>query len=113
MKTVEYAEILENDKIADDIYSMTLFSPTIAKEAKAGQFVEVYTGLGEYILPRPISISEIDSRNGRLTLVYQTVGKGTEYFSQCPVGDLIKIMGPCGNGFEIKNCAKKRSILIN
>ena len=111
MKTVEYAEILENDKIADDIYSMTLFSPIIAKEAKAGQFVEVYTGLGEYILPRPISISEIDSRNGKLTLVYQTVGKGTEYFSQCPVGDLIKIMGPCGNGFEIKNCAKKHILV--
>ncbi len=111
MKKIEYAEILINDKIADDIYSMTLFSPFIAKEAKAGQFVEVYTGLGEHILPRPISISEIDSQNGKITLVYQIVGKGTEYFSKCPIGDLIKIMGPCGNGFEIKKNAKKHILV--
>lgn len=106
-KSVEFAEILENEKIAEDIYSMVLCCPEITSKAVAGQFVEVYTGLGEYILPRPISISEIDKEKGTLTLVYQVVGKGSDYFSQCPVGDSLKVMGPCGNGFNIDTCIKK------
>jgi len=102
MKHIEMAEILSNDKLTEDILSMELYCPQIVSEAAAGQFVEVYTGLGEMILPRPISISEIDKEKGTLTLVYQVVGKGSDYFSQCPVGDMLKVMGPCGNGFDIR-----------
>ena len=111
MKSVEFAEILKNEEIADSTYSMELFCPEIAKKAAAGQFIEIYTGLGENILPRPISISEIDSENGKLTLVYQVVGRGTDYFSQCPVGDMLKIMGPCGNGFNISHDIKQHIIV--
>ena len=103
MKHIEMAEILSNDNLTDDILSMELLCPEIAKEAVSGQFVEVYTGLSDMILPRPISISEIDKEKGTITLVYQVVGKGSDYFSQCPVGDTLKVMGPCGNGFEIRN----------
>jgi len=67
MKYIEYADILENTEIENTIYRMTLVCPKIAKEAKAGQFVELYTGIGECLLPRPISINEIDAKNGRIT----------------------------------------------
>ena len=109
MKYIEYADILENTEIENTIYRMTLVCPKIAKEAKAGQFVELYTGIGECLLPRPISINEIDAKNGRITIIYQTVGKGTQYFST--LKNNLKIMGSCGNGFSIDQNIKK-SIVV-
>ena len=110
MKLVEFAEIIENRPIADKIYLMKITCPKIAALSAAGQFVELYTGLGERILPRPISISEIDAIKGELTLIYQVVGNGTECFSRKNKGDLIKVLGPCGNGFKINNEIKKHII---
>ncbi|MEA5084695.1 MAG: dihydroorotate dehydrogenase electron transfer subunit [Lachnospiraceae bacterium] len=101
MKSIAIAEILYNNKLSDGIFEMIIAAEAIAKEAKAGQFVNVYTGLGENILPRPISISEIDKNSGTLTLIYQVVGKGTKCFSEFVAGQEIKVLGPLGNGFTI------------
>ncbi len=101
MKTVCMAEILKNECYIDNIYDMVLLAPEIAKEAKCGQFVNVYTGQADTLLPRPISICEIDKSEGSLRLVYQVVGKGTKTFSVLKAGDKVKILGPLGNGFAV------------
>lgn len=111
MKFVEYGEIIENISIGFNAYKMTISIPKISNEAKSGQFVNVYTGLGENILPRPISINEIDSEKGVLSIIYQIVGKGSEYFAQCSVGTQLKVIGPLGNGFMIDN-SKKKNIIV-
>ena len=111
MKSVEYAEILYNNEISSQIFEMCLFAPNVAKEAKAGQFINIYTGLGEYILPRPISINEIDIEKGTVTVVYQVIGKGTEFFSGLASGQEIKILGPLGNGFDIRGGIKEHIVV--
>ena len=47
-------------------------------------FLSLYTRNGSKLLPRPISICEIDRENGRIRLVYRVTGKntGTEAFSK-------------------------------
>ncbi len=107
MKCVEMARIISNRNITANIYDMVLECPQIALQAKAGQFVEVYTGSREYLLARPISICEITD-NG-LRLVFQVVGKGTEIFSGFKSGDWVKLLGPCGNGYKLK---KDKSALL-
>ena len=56
----------------------------MAANAKPGQFLSLYTRDGSKLLPRPISICEIDRENGRIRLVYRVTGKGTgtEAFSR-------------------------------
>ncbi|MFR5295030.1 MAG: hypothetical protein ACLTF6_09750 [Clostridium sp.] len=54
------------------------------------------------MLPRPISLCEIDKEQGRLRIVYRVVGAGTKEFSAYQAGDDIEIMGPLGNGFPLK-----------
>ena len=53
-----------------------------------GQFVSLYTNDKSKILPRPISLCEIDKENGRLHLVYRVTGQGTgtDEFSQMKAG---------------------------
>ena len=63
-KFEETAIIIRQEEIADDIYSMWLHTDRIAAHAKAGQFVSVYCNDGSRLLPRPISICEIDKKDG-------------------------------------------------
>lgn len=92
-------KVCETSCLADGVYSLWLEAPEIAKAAKPGQFVSLYTKNGDTLLPRPISICEYDTEKGKLHFVYRVVGKGTEEFSRLEVGDELEIMGPLGNGF--------------
>ena len=103
------AKVRSQEKLASDIYSLVLHAPEIARMAKPGQFVSLYSSNGANLLPRPISICEFDTEEGTVRLVYRVVGKGTEEFSSLIEGDKIDVMGPLGNGFTLKD---KKAILI-
>ena len=109
MKSVEMAKVLSIGFLNDSICDLKILCPKIAKEAKAGQFVEVYPDNGENLLSRPISICEIDKEVGSIRLVFQVVGKGTKLFSRLKVNDEIRVLGPCGNGYNLKG---GKSVLV-
>ena len=108
-KSREEAIVIRQEEIADGVFSMWLKTDEIAKNAKAGQFISVYCKDGSRMLPRPISICEIDKKDGALRIVYRVAGKGTEEFSGMRAGMILDILGPLGNGFPKKS---KKAILI-
>ena len=94
--------IESNDLIAKDIYSMTLKLPNIAGLVeRPGQFVNLYPKEKHTILPRPISICEVDEGQGTIRIIYAVVGDGTDQFSKLLQGDSLVISGPIGNGFDL------------
>ncbi len=108
-KYKERVTVVYQSCIAEGVYSMWLQTVKIASEAVPGQFVSVYSNDASRLLPRPISICEINRNSGMLRLVYRVVGKGTEEFSRLVPGDSVDIMGPLGNGFPLK---EKKALLI-
>jgi len=114
MKAKEKCRIVSQECIASDIYSMWLQTDKIAGNAVPGQFVSLYTRDGSKLLPRPISLCEIDREKGQLRLVYRVTGEntGTEMFSKCHAGVSIETMGPLGNGFPLSEVKGKRVFLI-
>ena len=102
-KFKELAIIIRQEEVADDIYSMWLRTENIAQTAKAGQFISIYCNDGSRILPRPISICEIDKEDGAIRVVYRVAGKGTDEFSKLHTGNQLEIVGPLGNGFPKKS----------
>ena len=100
------------DCIAKDIYSLWLKTDKIAAQARPGQFVSVYCNDGGHLLPRPISLCEINQEKGTLRLVYRVVGKGTEMFAALKAGDSVEVLGPLGNGFPMEEAEGKRVFLI-
>ncbi len=99
----ETAQVVRQDYISTDVYSIWLQTNKVAAEAKAGQFVSLYCKDGSRLLPRPISICQIDKEKNRICLVYRVAGGGTKEFSRMHAGDTVEIMGPLGNGFTIKD----------
>ena len=103
----ENAKILKADCLADGVYEIWFETKDIAKAAKAGQFISVYSNDGSRMLPRPISICKVENNN--LRIVFRVAGKGTEEFSGMRAGMILDILGPLGNGFPKKS---KKAILI-
>ncbi len=110
-KFKEIARVTSQEEISTDIFSMWIETTDIARETRPGQFISVYTKDSGKLLPRPISICEIDKENNRIRIVYRVTGTntGTEEFSKLVAGDDIDILGPLGNGFPLE---EKKAFLI-
>ena len=91
-KFEEMATIIRQEEIADGIYSMWLRTKEIAAHAKEGQFLSLYCSDGSRLLPRPISICEIDQKGNALRLVYRVAGEGTSEFSVLRTGAQVKVL---------------------
>lgn len=96
----ENVVIIKAACLADGVFEMWFKTENIAKAAKPGQFISVYSNDGSRLLPRPISICRIE--NDLLRIVYRVAGKGTLEFSQMKEGERLNIQGPLGNGYDLK-----------
>lgn len=97
-KIKEIAKVISQEMLSPGVYSMWIETKAAA-EAKAGQFISIYTQDKSKLLPRPISICEI--KEDKLRIVYRIAGDGTKEFSSYKAGDDITVLGPLGNGFAV------------
>ena len=95
-------KIIEKEKIAEAIYSITVEAPKIAVKRKAGQFVVLITDeKGERV---PLTIAGSDKDKGTIDIVFQTVGHTTRLLATLEPGDCIRdILGPLGHPTYIEN----------
>lgn len=92
------------EKINENVYSIEFSSATLDK-ILPGEYVSILCdGL---TLRRPFSVA--DFSQGRITVLFKTKGKGTQYLSSLKIGDSIEFSAPLGNTFEIK---KQKTLLI-
>lgn len=105
------ATVVSQKQIADQIYDLWLETEFV-KHTHAGQFVAVYPHNAGTLLPRPISICEVDKTQNRLRLVYRIAGKGTAEFSTYKTGDALEILGVLGNGFPLDKAKGKKVFLM-
>ncbi|MBR1622566.1 MAG: dihydroorotate dehydrogenase electron transfer subunit [Pseudobutyrivibrio sp.] len=101
MKVKETARVLAQTKLAEGVFSMVLETKA-SQLALPGQFINIFSNNESNLLPRPISICEIDKAAGTLRVVYRVVGAGTTEFSGLKEGDTVEILGPLGNGFPLE-----------
>lgn len=89
-------EIAGNEKLAKDVYQMTLHGDTGAISAP-GQFVNLK--LDGLYLRRPISVCDWDEKT--LTLIYKVVGEGTGLLSEMQPGQTLDLLTGLGNGYDL------------
>lgn len=94
--------IVSNNKIAEGVYKMILNGDTSAITAP-GQFVNIK--LSGFFLRRPISVCDYDEKT--LTLIYKTVGSGTEKMSGLKPGVCLDLLVGLGNGYDISKSGEK------
>ncbi|MFH0702428.1 MAG: dihydroorotate dehydrogenase electron transfer subunit [bacterium] len=102
-KLLLIANVINNLKLDDNIYQITLNCREVAENALPGQFISVLCK--DKVLRRPFSIAYTDQDN--FEIIYKIKGEGTNYISSLKSGDNLDIIGPLGNGFNILDKNKK------
>lgn len=87
--------VISNEKIAKNTYKMILSGNTDG--ARSGQFVNIK--IDGFFLRRPISVCDIEENT--LTLIYKTVGVGTDKLSKTEKGEKLDILAFLGNGYNL------------
>lgn len=97
-------KLLKKEELKPDILRYTVLAKEIANIANPGQFLEIKCSDSfDPLLRRPISISDINKKDGTLQFIFQIKGNGTTALSKYDVNEELDIIGPLGNGyFSIK-----------
>ena len=93
--------VMGQTPLAAGYWALELEAAALAPSAQPGQFVHIrIPGLSKLALRRPFSIFE--AQEGKLRILYKTVGHGTEVLSGLRAGEEVQVLGPLGNGFPLK-----------
>lgn len=111
MKRKEKAVVYSHEKLAEGVYSLWI-ETSMAKDAKAGQFIGVYLNDATRLLARPISICDVDKENNLLRMVYRTSGQGTKQLATYEKGTEINVIGVLGNGYDTESMKGKKVIVV-
>ena len=98
--------ITENTPVTASVYRMRLEGAGLEQQ-KPGGFVNIR--VGGLFLRRPISV--YDSEPGRLTILYKTVGKGTEQMSGMKPGETLDVLTGLGNGYDLSKAGEAPLLL--
>ena len=97
----EKCKVVSHEEIGAGYRYLVLAAPKMAADLMPGQFVHVKVpALEASALRRPFSV--FDAEDGKVTLLYKTVGRGTAALNAVAAGDEICVMGPLGHGFPLK-----------
>ncbi|MFA5832984.1 MAG: dihydroorotate dehydrogenase electron transfer subunit [Bacteroidota bacterium] len=83
--------------LTTEILELTFVSEYLAATAKPGQFINIRVGDNYPLLRRPFSIFNIEGN--KISIVFNVIGTGTKVLARKRKGDMLDVLGPCGNDF--------------
>lgn len=108
---LEVMRVVSQEEIAPAIFELVLEGEMV-EAMKAGQFLHLRVPDDAHLLRRPISISSIDKVKNQCHLIYRIEGSGTAIFSTLKTGDVLDVMGPQGNGFDLSELDNHSKVLL-
>ncbi len=104
--------VSSNTYIGEKYYHLKIKCPEISKKVKEGQIIHIRCSEGlEPLLRRPFSIYRFDRTAQEIEFVYILKGKGTDFMTKLQKGDIVDLLGPGGNYYEIEPDAKGIAVI--
>ncbi|HLP18147.1 MAG TPA: dihydroorotate dehydrogenase electron transfer subunit [Bacteroidota bacterium] len=83
--------------VTPEIKRLTLHAPAIAACTEPGQFLNIRVDTSFPLLRRPFSVYDV--QHDTVSIIFNVIGKGTSALAHKEPGDVLDIIGPCGNSF--------------
>jgi dihydroorotate dehydrogenase electron transfer subunit len=104
-------QIISNERDTDAYYRLVLRAPQIAPLIQPGQFAHVrILPLQSALLRRPFSIFQVTGDT--FSILYKSVGQGTDVLSRLPVGRELSVIAPLGHGFTVPPAGGETPLLV-
>lgn len=98
---IETASVLSTERAYEGAFITWFHAPGLSAHVDPGQFVMIHCsteGL-DPMFARAFSYYRLDQ--DRFAILYNVIGKGTEWLSRRQRGDRVRVYGPLGNGFRL------------
>ncbi|HZU18658.1 MAG TPA: dihydroorotate dehydrogenase electron transfer subunit [Candidatus Dormibacteraeota bacterium] len=102
------APLVRRRRVAGDVFVLGFRAGPIAREVRAGQFVNVLLRPGP-LLRRPFSVYRAEGE--LVELVLRAVGEGTGRLLELRRGDRVGLLGPLGRGFALDPTAGRVTLV--
>ena len=104
-------QIVSNERDTDSYFRLVLRAPQIAPLIQPGQFAHVrVASMKDALLRRPFSIFQV--AGDTFSILYKTIGKGTNALSQMRTGEEVSVIAPLGHGFTIPEPGEEIPLLV-
>jgi len=104
-------QIVSNERDTDSYFRLVLRAPQIAPLIQPGQFAHVRVlPLKEALLRRPFSIFQVEGDT--FSILYKTVGKGTDALARMGAGEELSVIAPLGHGFTVPKRGGENPLLV-
>jgi len=104
-------QIVSNGRDTDSYFRLVLHAPQIAPLIQPGQFAHVRVlSMKDALLRRPFSIFQVEGDT--FSVLYKTVGKGTEALARMASGGEVSVIAPLGHGFTIPQVGGETPLLV-
>jgi dihydroorotate dehydrogenase electron transfer subunit len=104
-------QIVSNERDTDSYFRLVLRAPQIAPLIQPGQFAHVrILPLKDALLRRPFSIFQV--AGDTFSILYKTVGKGTDTLSRMRAGEELNVIAPLGHGFTVPQIGGEIPLLV-
>ena len=104
-------QIVSNERDTDQYFRLVMRAPELAMAAQPGQFVHLRVmAMKDALLRRPFSIYQ--ARGENLSVLYKTVGKGTDVLARMGPGEELSLIGPLGHGFTVPKAGGETPLLV-
>jgi dihydroorotate dehydrogenase electron transfer subunit len=113
VKADHRATLTRRENFAPGLFSVTFYSPDLAKAVLPGQFamVDVPDRSRPY-LRRAYSVADADAGAGTVEFLIKTIGCGTGALEQMPEDSTVRLLGPLGNAFSLDGLAPGARVAI-
>ena len=103
--------IVANERDTDQYFRLVLRAPQIAPLIQPGQFAHVRVApLKDALLRRPFSIFQV--ADDTFSILYKTVGKGTDALSRMRADEELNVIAPLGHGFTVPQAGGETPLLV-
>ena len=104
-------QIVSNERDTDSYFRLVLHAPQVAPLIRPGQFAHVRVlPLNDALLRRPFSIFQV--ADDTFSILYKTVGKGTDALARMGPGAELSVIAPLGHGFTVPKRGGETPLLI-
>ena len=104
-------QIISNERDTDQYFRLVVRAPLMAPLVQPGQFAHVrIPPLKDALLRRPFSIFQVEGDT--FSILYKTVGQGTEALARMRPGEELSAIGPLGHGFTVPKRGGETPLLV-
>jgi dihydroorotate dehydrogenase electron transfer subunit len=104
-------QIVSNERDTDSYFRLVVRAPQIAPLVQPGQFAHVRVlPLKDALLRRPFSIFQVEGDT--FSILYKTIGKGTDVLSRMRAGEELNVIAPLGHGFTLPKSGGETPLLV-